>query len=98
MVEASKELTAEIQQLRTLETEIISLYFNTVSNYSKLNKNLAKKGGLDNTSITKNYSNIVDLQLQIFDKLLVDFDKVENIEEYKEKIKSLLETLQQASE
>ena len=97
MVEASKELTAEIQQLRTLETEIISLYFNTVSNYSKLNKNLAKKGGLDNTSITKNYSNIVDLQLQIFDKLLVDFDKVENIEEYKEKIKSLLETLQQAS-
>ena len=97
MVEASKELTAEIQQLRTLETEIISLYFNTVSNYSKLNKNLAKKGGLDNTSINKNYSNIIDLQLQIFDKLLVDFDKVNNIEEYKEKIKSLLETLQQAS-
>ncbi|KAL6928134.1 hypothetical protein ACO0SA_002865 [Hanseniaspora valbyensis] len=97
MVEASKELTAEIQQLRTLETEIISLYFNTVSNYSKLNKNLAKKGGLDNTSINKNYSNIIDLQLQIFDKLLVDFDKVENIEEYKEKIKLLLETLQQAS-
>ncbi|OBA29067.1 hypothetical protein HANVADRAFT_51006 [Hanseniaspora valbyensis NRRL Y-1626] len=97
MVEANKELTAEIQQLRTLETEIISLYFNTVSNYSKLNKNLAKKVGLDNTSITKNYSNIIDLQLQIFDKLLVDFDKVENIEEYKEKIKVLLETLQQAS-
>ncbi|XBW37797.1 hypothetical protein QEN19_003374 [Hanseniaspora menglaensis] len=99
MTEIPTDITAELYQLRELESEIISLYFNTVSNYSKLNKNLAKKGGIDSAELTTtNYSNIIDLQLHIFAKLLQDFDQVEKMDEYKEMAQSLLDTLQAANQ
>lgn len=98
MEDSKDDLSSELKQLRALETEIISLYFNTVSNYSKLNKNLAKKGGLDNSNITTNYSNIIDLQLQIFENLVKQFDDVNGIEEYKSKTEKLLNSLQEIEE
>lgn len=98
MADSKDDLSSELKQLRALETEIISLYFNTVSNYSKLNKHLAKKGGLDNSSITTNYTNIIDLQLQIFENLVKQFDDVNGIEEYKTKTEALLNSLQEVKE
>lgn len=98
MSEEQNNATAELLQLRELETEIISLYFSTVSNYSKLNKNLMKKGGIDDPSLKNNYTNILDLQLQLFEKNLEDFNSAENIEEYKEKTRVLLDMLQEANQ
>ncbi|GMM39258.1 hypothetical protein FOG51_03540 [Hanseniaspora uvarum] len=84
-------LSDELKELRQVEAEIISLYFNTVSNYSNINKSLETI--IEDEDIQ--YSNIIDLQNKLFERVIMKVNDTKDIGDFKEKVKAIIQTLKQ---
>lgn len=84
-------LSQELKELRQVEADIISLYFNTVSNYSNINKSLETI--IEDEEIQ--YSNIIDLQNKLFEKVIVKVHDTKDIKEFREKVEAIIQTLKQ---
>ncbi|CAI8495873.1 unnamed protein product [Hanseniaspora opuntiae] len=82
-------LSEELQELRKVEAEIISLYFSTVSNYSNINKSLETI--VEDEDIQ--YSNIIDLQNKLFESITMKLNETKDIDDFKSKISEIMKTL-----
>lgn len=82
-------LSEELQELRKVEAEIISLYFSTVSNYSNINKSLETI--VDDEDIQ--YSNIIDLQNKLFESITMKLNETKDIDDFKRKVNEIMKTL-----
>ncbi|KAL6932903.1 uncharacterized protein HGUI_00277 [Hanseniaspora guilliermondii] len=83
------KLSEELQELRKVEAEIISLYFSTVSNYSNINKSL--ESIVEDEDIQ--YSNIIDLQNKLFESITMKLNETKDIDDFKSKVSTLMRTL-----
>ncbi|KAL6935830.1 hypothetical protein ACO0OL_002013 [Hanseniaspora opuntiae] len=82
-------LSEELQELRKVEAEIISLYFSTVSNYSNINKSLETI--VEDEDIQ--YSNIIDLQNKLFESITMKLNETKDIDDFKSKVSEIMKTL-----
>lgn len=89
MSKQDTKLSEELQELRKVEAEIISLYFSTVSNYSNINKSLETIAEGEDIQ----YSNIIDLQNKLFERITMKLSETKDIDDFKSKVNELMNTL-----